>query len=165
MNPSTISQLANTMREQTRLFEAILSQEGAMREAIRGRDWETLAKELKAVEALEGRISILEGERMRTFARLLAEEGLSEGSSFYVWAVRLPPEERDRITEAYRLLKYRALAARAAGASIARYLTETRRLLGSILEELFPQKRARIYDRRGARREPELRSVVLDHSL
>ncbi len=165
MNETALTVLNETMRRQTALFEIVLAEEGSMRDSIRSRDWEALSRSLKAVEALEAEIQALEDRRMEVFRVLLAEEGLAPDSSFYVWAVTLPPVERDAITEAYRVLKYRALAARVSGTGIARYLTETRRLLGSIMEELFPQKRARIYDRRGERREPEMRSVVLDRSL
>jgi hypothetical protein len=165
MKENAVIELMAAMRRQTALFEIIIAEEVSMRESIRDRDWERLAKSLKTVEALEGEIKVIEENRSALFSSLLEDAEVGPESGFYVWAVTLPEALRDEITETYRVLKYRALAARVSGAGIATYLTETRRLLGSIMEELFPQKRARIYDRRGVRREPEMRSVVLDKSL
>jgi hypothetical protein len=165
MNILRISELSDAMGRQTALFEIVLAEETLMRVSIRERDWIALERALKAVEALEQELTGIETEREGLFRSLLAEEGMPADASFYHFAATLPPAIRDDLTEGYRILKYKALAARASGAGIARYLSETKDLLGSIMEELFPQKRARIYDRRGARREPEMRSVVLDRSL
>jgi len=97
MNETALTVLNETMRRQTALFEIVLAEEGSMRDSIRSRDWEALSRSLKAVEALEAEIQALEDRRMEVFRVLLAEEGLAPDSSFYVWAVTLPPVDRDAI--------------------------------------------------------------------
>lgn len=165
MDHEHIAELARVMERETALFELILAQESRMSLLIKERDWEGLERTIRTVDAVESDLRALEKLREGLFGSILAEAGLPADASFYQMAVNLPVEERNEITDIYRSLKYRALAARAAGQAISSYLAESRAVLSGIMEEVFPQKKARTYDRRGGRREAELTAAVLSQSI
>ena len=165
INQDRIAEFTQVMLKETTLFELILAEETLMSMAIRERKWESLEKAIRAIDALENEMKGIESVRELLFETLRDEAGLGIDATFYQWAVYLPEAERRQITDIYRSLKGRAFAARAQGAAITSYLTESRTLLASIMEELFPHKRGRIYDKRGGRKESEMTKVVLDKAL
>jgi hypothetical protein len=160
-----IEDFSHTMRKEAALFEMILAEEKLMTAAIRERKWEHLEKAIRTIDSMESDLKGIESDRESLFSELCRESGQGVDCNFYQWAVRLPPELRDEITETYRGLKTRAFAARAQGAAIANYLSESKSVLNGIMEELFPHRRGRIYDRRGGHREAEMTKVVLDQAF
>ncbi len=164
MNHDRIDCFCQVMRKEAALFEIILAEEKLMTLAIRERKWESLEKAIRGIDALEGELAQVESEREGIFDILKKDAGLGADANFYTWAVRLPTDIRDGITELYRCLKSRAMAARAQGTAIAGYLTESRTVLAGIMEELFPQRRGKIYDKRGGHRESEMTKVILDQA-
>jgi hypothetical protein len=165
INQDRIAEFTQVMLKETTLFELILAEETLMSMAIRERKWESLEKAIRAIDALENELKGIEAVRELIFESLRDESGLGLEATFYQWAVHLPEAERRQITDIYRNLKGRAFAARAQGAAITSYLTESRTVLAGIMEELFPHKRGRIYDKRGGRKEAEMTKVVLDKAL
>lgn len=164
-NQDRIAEFTQIMLKETTLFELILAEETLMTMAIRERKWENLEKAIRDIDALETELKGIESVRGLLFETLRDESGLGLDATFYQWAVRLPEAERRQITEIYRKLKGRAFAARAQGAAITNYLSESKAVLSGIMEELFPHKRGRIYDKRGGRKEAEMTKVVLDKAL
>lgn len=165
MNQERIAEFTQIMLKETALFELILAEETLMTMSIRERQWESLEKAIRSIDALENELKSVESARGLLFETLRDESGLDLDATFYQWAVHLPEAERSRITDLYRTLKGRAFAARAQGAAITNYLSESRTVLSGIMEELFPHKRGRIYDKRGGRKEAEMTRVVLDKAL
>lgn len=165
MNQDAIQGLAETMRRETALFELILNEEEAMTQAIRERNWVSLEASIRSIDVVERELNSLESHREGLFLGLKQELGLGSEATFYQWAVNLPRDLRDELTETYRRLKYQALNARASGAVIANYISESQTVLSGIMEELFPQRRDVTYDKRGTRKQGQLHSIVLDKAL
>lgn len=164
MNTDRIDEFSQIMLKESALFELILAEENIMTLAIRQRKWENLEKAIRTIDAMETELSKIETDREILFEALRYESGLGADANFYQWAVHLPLDIRGEMTETYRGLKTRAFAARAQGTAIADYLSESKTVLAGIMEELFPHRRGRIYDRRGGRKEAEMTKVVLDQA-
>jgi chlorite dismutase len=165
MKNDSVETLAQLMDRETDLFSQVLAEESVMTSTIRARDWPQLEESIKKIDEIEKTIQHIETERNEVFLALCREAGLAESASFYHWAVRLPEDRRATLTESYRQLKFKAMEARASGAAISNHLAESKNLLNSLLEELFPQRRGSIYTKNGRSKKAELASVVVNHKF
>ena len=88
-----------------------------------------------------------------------------EGLGFYAFAARLPEQERRELSELYRRIKMRTLGVRFANDSLTDYLDETQAVVSGFLEAVFPDRRGKIYSRKGTQVSPDMRSMVLNQTL
>ena len=103
---------------------------------------------------------------MEVFARFARELGLDEGSAgFYPCVVRLPQGERQELSALYRRIKARTLEARLANESLAKYLGEIQAVVSGFLEAVFPDRKGRLYTRKGTRVAPDMLGMALNQSL
>jgi hypothetical protein len=78
---------------------------------------------------------------------------------------RLDEASRRELTDLYRRLKLDTLKVRLANDALSAYLSAARETLADFLNAAFPDRRGKIYSRRGAAVHSEMRSIVLDRSI
>lgn len=166
MQASVVERCADVLRQETALLERLSAAQDVVRTAVFARDWADLESMLARLDAYALDFELLEAERERVF-REFAPSGTGEGESvgFYAVASRLPPTDRRTLTELYRRLKLDALKVRLANDSLTTYLAEARATLAGFMEAAFPDRRGRLYSRRGKAVDSEMRSIVLDRRL
>ena len=164
MTQETVRTLMAAMRDEIACFEAYVAAERSFSSAIRDRDWIGLQTAMDLIDELMRAIASREAVRAEAFELLRAQSG-SEGENLYRVALRVPEPERSELTDLFRRLKLAAMRARFEAAAAKDYATSNRELLRAVLDELFPEKRGRIYGRTGQAVQPGLDALLLNTAL
>jgi hypothetical protein len=160
------TECAITLRREIELLDTTSVLQTQVRSAIINREWTDFEGLFESLAAIGDKFQALDLERAQAFARLAKEVGLdSEGTAFYRCAARLPEAERQELSELYRRVKMRTLELRQASESLAQYLGEIQGVVSGFLEAVFPDRKGKIYSRRGTQVSPDMRSMVLNQSL
>jgi len=160
----TARDLATAMAAEIACFEAYIATQKSFSSAIRERDWTSLQTAMSIMEDLARAIAARESLRADLFERLRARLGCEAGG-LYRLALLLPEPERSELTDLYRRLKITAMRARFENASAGDLSAGNRDLLKAVIEELFPEKKVRIYGKSGRALQSESGALVLDAAL
>jgi hypothetical protein len=160
----TVYALGAAMSAEIACFEAYVAAQRSFSAALRARDWTALQTAIGIQDELARAISAKEGERAEAFERLRAEAGC-EGGGIYRVAQLVSEPERSELTDLYRRLKLAAMRAKFENASAGDYAAGNRELLRAVLEELFPEKKHRMYGKSGKAVQPELDALLLNTAL
>jgi hypothetical protein len=136
------------MEDEIFCLEGYVEVQKAFADALRERDWQALQACMNRLEEITSRLA--EVEKTRAAAETVLREGCGCcEAGFYHLALYVPEPERTALTDNYRKLKLSAMRARFENKSAGEYAKGSSELLGSVLEELFPEKKGRIYGRSG----------------
>lgn len=80
----------------------------------------------------------------------------------YAFASRLPETERRQFTDLYRGLRLRAMKLRAASDSLLLYLNEAKTTVDGFVNAAFPERKSKLYSRRGTQIATDMRCMVLN---
>ncbi len=144
----TVFDLSGAMSAEIACFEAYIAAQKAFTAAVAARDWPALQSAIAVLDDLARAIAGRESARAEAFERLRALSGCDAGGMYRV-ALQVPEPERSELTDLYRKLKLTAMRARFENASAGDYTAGNRDLLRAVLEELFPEKRHRMYGKSG----------------
>jgi hypothetical protein len=145
---------------------AILKEVGGIHKSVRNavyeKKWTDFDGAQNALNAAAVKLALCEKERVKLF-----ESGSqdSDASSFYAYAATLPPEQRTEIAALYRELKLESAKMRISSGAFNKYLEESSSAVRGFLDAAFPDRRGKLYGRRGAVKETDMRSIVLDRHL
>jgi hypothetical protein len=163
-NKETAAALAAEMRAEIACFEAFVAAERSFASALRDREWIALQTAMDLIDDIMRAVAEREGFRAEAFELLRSQVGC-EGEGLYQVALRVPEPERSELTDLYRKLKIAAMRARFESAAATDYASSNRELLRAVLEELFPEKKTRIYGRTGLVAQPGLDAVLLNKAF
>jgi len=145
------------------LVRRIASLQNLVYEAVMNRDWNGFEANFSKLGKIGEEFTVLEHERERVFAGILAESDASE--RFYSLTAGLPPKQRGELTEIYRNLKLETLKVKIAGETIMNYISGARATLAGIFEIAFPDRKGKIYTPYGIPVSHDMRSMVLNRSF
>jgi hypothetical protein len=160
----TVSALSAAMSAEIACFEAYVAAQKSFIAAMKDRDWKALESAIGIQDELTRAIAQKESERVEAFERLRADSGCDE-SGLYRVALCVPEPERTQLTDLFRRLKLAAMRAKFENASAGDYAMGNRDLLRAVLEELFPEKKHRMYGRSGKTIQPDLDALLLNTAL
>lgn len=158
-----VARCADVLKQETALLERLAAAQEVVRHAAFAREWSDMEAMLSRLDEYGSEFEALEAERGRVFEALGG--GRREGGGFYALVARLDPADRRELTELYRRLKLDTLKVRLANEALSTYLNAARATLSEFLDAAFPDRRGKLYSRRGSAVHPEMRSIVLDRSL
>ena len=144
------------------VLERIPPLQRLIRDAVIKREWTDYEVLMQSLGEIGVQFEILDTEREALFTTLADGE---EPESFYAWAARLPDREREEISGLYRKLKMITLQIKIANDTLMEYLREARSTVTGLLEKAYPDRRGKMYSRRGIEREADMRSVMVNRSL
>jgi hypothetical protein len=160
----TVYALASAMSAEIACFEAYVAAQRSFSAAVKARDWTALQTAIGIQDELAHGIADKESERAEAFERLRAQTGCDVGGLYRV-ALLVPEPERTELTDLYRRLKLAAMRAKFENASAGDYAAGNRDLLRAVLEELFPEKKHRMYGKSGKAVQPDLDALLLNTAL
>ena len=160
----TVYALRNAMSAEMACFEAYVAAQRSFAAAMEARDWTSLQMAIGIQDELARAIAAKESERAETFELLRAQTGCEAGGIYRV-ALLVPEPERSELTDLYRRLKLAAMRAKFENASAGDYAAGNRELLRAVLEELFPEKKHRMYGKSGQAVQPDLDALLLNTAL
>jgi hypothetical protein len=159
-----VNALSAAMSAEITCFEAYVAAQRSFTSAVRSRDWAALQMAIGLQDELARAIAAKEGERAEAF-ELLRARTAGEAGGMYRVAMLVPEPERSELTDLYRRLKLAAMRAKFENASAGDYAASNRDLLRAVLEELFPEKKHRMYGKSGKAVQPDLDALLLNTAL
>ncbi|MDR2701525.1 MAG: flagellar protein FlgN [Spirochaetaceae bacterium] len=150
------------LAKEIEILEKIPPLQGMIRSAVIKREWTDYEALTETVNELGESFETLDAEREAVFK---AVGGDKEPESFYAWAATLPSREREEIAALYRRLKLAALHIRIANDTLMEYLREVKSAVAGVLERAYPDRRGKMYSRKGTEREADMRSVMVNHTF
>jgi len=164
MSKLNLEGLMGAMRREAEAFDHYVEGQREFEKAMLARDWPGLERAMARLEGSSAEITDAEATRasFETFYRL--ETGIMTGSTTAL-AFAIPEPERSAFTDLHRRLRVAAMRARLENDSLGEYATASRNLLGAVLEELFPEKKGRMYGKSGRTVQPGHDALVLNTAL
>jgi hypothetical protein len=149
----------DVLSRERELAGAVLAVQSSVKQAVLNREWTDFEKAMETLAGIGGEFEELDAQRAALF-----EQGAGEGG-FYALAARLPGPEREELTAVYRALKQDIFRIKLENEALMAYLGEARIMIAGFLEAVFPERKGRLYSRRGTRIEADMRSLVLNKSF
>ena len=164
MASENFQNLMSAIEREAASFEAYVEGQRDFALALRERDWPALERAMAELEAKATLIMEAEASRAaaETFVRLeygLLEEGITRLALFF------PEPARSDLIDLHRRLRIAAMRAKLENAALGDYAAASRDLLGAVLDELFPEKKGRIYGRSGRTIQPGHDALLLNTAL
>ncbi len=160
-----IPELIQSVLDEEAALEKYLEERKVLSDSIRRRDWPALQDVLLRIEGIALLAEATERNRSALWDEILAESGLPADSSVYRLALGVPEPERSMLSDSYRRLKVAALRARVENEALGEYVGETAGTIRSVVEELYPDQKGRLYGRTGRAVSAGARPIVLDTAL
>ena len=150
---------------QSVLLDSLSREEGRLQVAVLEKDWIALEESIRTMRVLAADIEECEMRRNEGYRNLKASLGLKSDDSFYDVLSRLPLEERQELAGLYRQLRIGISKVRSITDGIDAYVTATVGTMRDILDEIFPERKGKIYSRSGSVAVAEAPSLVVNHRL
>ena len=145
-----------------KLLEKIPPLQTMIRDAVIKREWTDYELFMQSISEIGAQFEVLETEREAIFNALQAGE---KPESFYAWTARLPKDEQEEISGLYRKLKMITLQVKISNDTLMEYIREARSAVSGLLERAYPDRRGKMYSRKGIEREADMRSVMVNRSF
>ncbi|MDR1748285.1 MAG: hypothetical protein LBR47_04425 [Spirochaetaceae bacterium] len=159
--------LNTILLEEANLLSVILEKQRAIRNCVNNKEWVSLEQRLDEIFNLSGSFQELEKQREQHFAEIASLTGVTETGEqgFYTFIRAFSPRLREDILRNFRTIRQDLVISRIENNSLDRYIASATALLKGLFEDVVPQRRNKIYSRRGtiAAREPD--SLIFNQSL
>jgi len=141
--------LIDVMKRELELLTLYAVHEEKIQAFMRNKNWKTLEKHIRDMDALSLSVQAVEEERVAAFHAARKGLGLPEDTGFYQLAVRYPDAEREELSLLYRSLKLALLRIHGVTECINSYSRTAIDMVQQALKDLFPYRKGHIYSRKG----------------
>ncbi len=159
------TELGRAMREESEALERFSALQGELEAAVRARDWKALERTVAELGVLAAAVESMDADRERVFRALLGREQAPGEGAMEELLSRLTGGAREELAALHRRLKVAVIRVRSRTAVLDHYLRTLSGALGGVLEELFPHRKGRLYNRSGRTRGVRDHSLVVDRRL
>ncbi|MBB6478685.1 hypothetical protein [Spirochaeta isovalerica] len=159
-------QLGKIMTDEISLFSLYREEFGKMEIHVRNKDWVSLQRSTENMRAISEQISRKDNDRDGIYRALCEKTGSSPDDSFYSVAARAYGPESREICDIFRIVKNEARSLKVMNQSFEKFIRNRKNLISDIMEELVPDRKGSIYNRRGlASHDNSSSSLVLNKHL
>ena len=144
------------------LLEKIPPLQNMIRDAVIKREWADYELFMQSLGDIGSQFEKMENERETMFSSFRTGK---KNESFYAWAARLPKNEHEEISGLYRKLKMLTLQIKISNDTLMEYLREAKSAVSGFLEKAYPDRRGKMYSRKGVEREADMRSVMINRNF
>ncbi|MDR2052864.1 MAG: hypothetical protein LBP80_05560 [Treponema sp.] len=160
----------SVLNAETELAGKICAMVTVVRRAVESRAWTDFEPLMGNLAQSGAEFEALEREREAAFAALAEKTGENgaafvKEAGFYALAARLPPEERKALSALYRGLKMNILRVGIENTALMNYLNGLRGIVSDFIAAAFPDRKGRLYSRRGGQVHADMRSMVLNRQF
>ena len=152
-----LERLKQAMVHEAALLHRFEGGQNELLEGMRSRNWSELERRLDALGLLGAEIEQAERERMEA-----AGTRALDGSSFARSVAALAPAERVELEGVYHELNLAVIRVKASLSRLGHYVGAVMGTLDTVLGELLPHRKGRIYSAAGAERRASGEAIVLD---
>jgi predicted transcriptional regulator len=150
-----IPALKDLIKQEIEKLQDLAGAETKLQKCVLDKNWAELEEIIRRMQDISAEISHIENSRNIIYCEIRDSLGIMETNGFYDVLTKLDPEERVDLAELYRRLRHSVNAVRSITGGIDTYITATVSTMGRILEELFPARKLRLYNKSGTSRNSE----------
>ncbi len=165
MNDTWYSELLEFVIEETKLLDEITSERKRFALAVRNRDWPRLETAIEALQRASDRLGVAETCRAELWERLRISAALPADAGLVRVLFAVPEPYRGVLHDAIRQMKVSALRARIEGEAVGEYVAATTSAVTSVVDELYPERKGRIYGKSGRAVSRSDQPLVLNTAL
>lgn len=152
MNAETtrVDDLITLIEREIILLQGMAATERRLQKAVIGRNWTAVDETIRGMELVSEEIAATEARRHDVFEECCRRIGAAGANAFFGLLASVSPEQRAKLSGLYRELKVAVLAVRSITDGIDAYVSSTMQTLNGVIEELFPERRGKIYSGTGS---------------
>lgn len=165
MNLPEYRDFVDVLSLQVLLFTDLAREERILADAVVAKDWPSLDRVIRVMDGYSRKIVHADEQRARVYDALRSRLGLREGGLFSDVLDAIPFESREQLSNLFRELKIAVMRVRSLTGGVETYVESSNQTLRSVLQELYPERKGRLYSRSGATTEHADTPVVVNHHL
>lgn len=155
-----IERVAAALQREAALLEEFAREQEKLLGSVRARTWQELEARLEALRGLEAGIQAAEDERIESLPQTWRD-----ARGFAAGVTSLGGEARRTLERGYHALNLALIRVKGAVSRLDHYVGTVMGSLGTLLRELLPHRRGRIYSANGAERPASELPIVLNRSI
>jgi hypothetical protein len=160
-----VHKLKDQMEREIELLKSFIGIEEELNGLVKRRDWLHLEKTIDRLNHASSEIESREAKRHQIFSLLRDNVGLNQEDSFQTVLSKLDPPEKSRLDLLQREMKSCLIRVKSLSNGVIYYMRCMQESTRRILDELFPQRRGRIYSNSGQHSEGVNDAMIINHQL
>ena len=161
----SVGELVTCLNTQSTLLAEFARMEGGLRKEVEKADWPRVQEQVRALRQLAERIQVADRCCTRILSETATRVGLRNIQSVDDLMDRVAESERHRLVTVQRGLQGAFWEVKRTTLSLSAYFESISSTLGLVLDELVPNRKARLYSRDGRRKSWSDGSFVVDTEL
>lgn len=141
--------LTCVMVKEISLFELYKEEFQKLKEQVLAKDWVPLQRTIDSIKYLSIEIEKTDSGRNSLYKKLLKETGAEEGETFYGLISRVYGETGRELLDIYRMIRSEVRSLKIMNEGFNRFLSNRQGLIREVVEELVPDRKGAIYNRKG----------------
>lgn len=141
--------LKNIMTREISLFSIYKEEFGKMKSLVTEKKWVPLQRSFEIVRNISEKIESADSERDSLYSELCVQTGSSADDSFYSVISKIHTNGSSEIYDIYRIVKHEAKSVKILNEGFNSFLQNRKNLVNEIMEELVPDRKGTIYNRKG----------------
>ncbi|RPJ08347.1 MAG: hypothetical protein EHM28_04570 [Spirochaetaceae bacterium] len=160
-----IASFSGDMKEEAALLSSFASLEDEMQAVVSEKRWNELERIILRFRKKSDLLGKAEEQRIRSFEELKVSLGVPADVTFFGLLPMVAEAERTPLADAYRVLKVAVYAVKGSTVRMGYYFKSVSDTLKSVLGEIFPHRKGKLYSRSGRVTESADASFVLNKHL
>ncbi len=161
----TVISLMEIMKQEIILLEEFRAKEEILQETLKTSNWENLSDLIEEMNRLADWIDSTEKKRNEIYANFCGRNANGEELPFYQAICSLDEDLRSECAELYRSLKFATVKIRGLTWSLDSHIRSVSETMQTVLNELFPYRKGKLYSRRGTAKAADTEPLVVNHHL
>ena len=153
------------MKQEISLLEEFRAKEELLRGVLKSGDWERLSELMEGMNRIADWIDSSEIKRQELYAIFCGRSRDEDEIPFYQAIAELPEDTRTECAELYRSLKFATVKIRGLTWSLDSHIRSVSETMHTVLNELFPYRKGRLYSRHGTAKTADTEPLVVNQHL
>ena len=162
---ATAEELIRVMNQEISLLEEFRLREEELRDLLKRSDWGLLSELMEDLDRIADWVETTDGKRQEVYTRLCAHSEADATIPFYQAIGILPDTLRSECAEIYRSLKFAIVKIQGVTWSLDSHVRSVSETMQTVLNELFPYRKGKLYSRSGTARTADTEPLVVNHHL
>jgi hypothetical protein len=141
--------LKKIMTHEISLFSLYKDEFNKMVNLVMEKEWITLQRSFDAVQNISNEIEKADTKRDDLYCELCKLTGSNKDDSFYSVISKIHNNGSSEINDIYRIVKHETHSIKVLNDGFSRYIQSRKNLVNEIMEELVPDRKGTIYNRKG----------------
>jgi len=141
--------LKKIMTHEISLFSLYKEEFNKMKNMVLQKEWISLQRSFESVQNISTEIENADNRRDELYSELCNRTGSAIDDSFYSVISKIHKNDSSEINDIYRIVKHEANSIKVLNDGFSRFVQTRKNLVKEIMEELVPDRKGTIYNRKG----------------